>query len=201
MLPKKYRRIIPFPVWVDSIQSISQNPGVGPGWTSSFTTWADGTSDGHTNPKQTFGLNWPISGGPRSNALGFFQWNVNLFLSFYRGLSAILPQPNVALDRSIAETAKIELLDANGNVLTTASWLSHEHDTYPPQVSPGMQENFTTDQAITLVTEIIPDFNAVRASVTATPLYTYPSGPSSGYFQAMSCVCILYFLLQKPEEI
>ena len=179
------RKIAPMHTFTNGIGRVSQNPGVGPGWVSSLTTWA--SANDHS---KTFG----------TSGCGFFAWNLNLFPSFFRGLSAVLPKPNVALDRAITINATLDLLDATGALLTQATWVSHEHDTYPAQPAPGMQENFTTDQATCLGTGPILSFNAVRATISASPLYAMGEGPDCGYFLAASIMAILYYYLQLPVE-
>lgn len=181
------RRIVPSHNFADGVSQIQLVPAIGPGYTPSYTTWAN--AGDHSI---TFG----------KSALGYFAWNTNLFPNFYRGVAVALPQPYVALDRSITLTLLLELLDASGNVLTAVTWLFHEHDTYPAQPPPvTMKANWTSDQTTTLGGEMIPEFNAMRASLSGGPLYPLGSGPASGYFLAASVATTLKYFLQKPVEI
>ena len=171
---------------LDGTGSVSQNPGMGPGWVSSQTTWAN-TND-HT---VSYGF----------SAFGFFKWYLNIFPSFYRGLGVILPKPNVPLDRPCYQTAEIDLLDKDGGTVGWAKWVATEHDFYQAQQNPGMQENFTTDHHITVSPGQIPSFNGIKASYSVTPWYVMGSGPDSGYVLAGSCVCILYYYTQRAIEV
>ena len=198
----KVRPTVILPSLLQQYFSLSQNPGQGPGWTSSFTTWANAAD--HT---QTFDM-WYNINAPYIARIGQhlpYSWNQNLFCSFYRGLSAILPAPYVALDRSITITSKINLLDATGAVLTTATCVLTEHDTYPPQANPGMQENFTAGVTLTMGTEQVPAFNAIQATISTDPACPQgawpipsPPVPPQGYFNAASVVAILYWLPYTP---
>ena len=223
---KKMRPVDTFLNKQQTIYIVSQNPGqpvsAGYSYRSPLEQWADGSTyspqDGYTWP-------WPGGGSghtqPQNPTLTFAQaqsppftnnlitksswsWNNDMFAIFSRGLNAESPQPNVSLDRTWTASAFIYPLgwDPVGNVPTVLGYAEadfNEHDTYPAQVSPGIQTNFTASYFSSYSSEAIGPFNGVRFSlVTSSPYYPAGSGPDSGYFVAASVGATLYFALYSP---
>ena len=115
---------------------------------------------------------------------GYWQGGYNLWPSPQMGLGAADVAYGVALDRTIDVVATLNLLDKDGNVLTTAQMSLHEHDTYDPQFTypiQGQIYNRDVNWAVVWGQEAIDTFCALRATVAGTP--ACPQTPSdSSYF-------------------
>ena len=137
-------------VYLDTFpNSVNLDPGIGSGQTPSYTQWAN--AGDHT---KTFGF----------SVLGGFQWNSNIFPSFYRGANVSYVTTNrvgnpgnlgptdgdpavdpfYALDYNMKYTVRLSLLDAGGAELKWCQFIALEHYyldvQYPPYYpwNPGM---------------------------------------------------------------
>jgi hypothetical protein len=132
--------------------------------------WPDNTT-GHAGPQSpevTFG----------NSGVGLFTWGTNLFLEFSFTPASIG-------DFSVDAIATIDLLDATGAVLSTATitlTLSYVLAT----------DTYTVTQAITFTGTPPQSFNQVRGALTAS---------LTGGITGLECDSTLLFFLQQPVEI
>ena len=140
-----------------------------PGGSGTYT-WPDATT-GHAAPQ-----NAALIFGYTADC--FFDWGVNLFPVFQSGSIG-----GGGYDQTMRMV--LDLLDADSNILTTATWNSY--------ISTDIDSNYTVTQALTFDAKKINSFNAMRATAIVSG-----SWPSEYYWNASAA---LYFFLQNSARV
>ena len=180
------RRIVPGGGYLDGIQNVEQLPGVGGSNYSPQIAWADGSilqsdgtykwldgSAGHAAPKSPATVFGP-------SLLGYWAWGVNVFPCWISN-SVNYDGQGAPANTLVTVNGTLDLLDANGNMLSQAIWTMNE------LIDASL--NFTASQAVTLGAGTIPNFNAVRSTLNVTGMAVY------------QLITNLFYFLQQPMEL